>query len=282
MKGSMTFTPVFRRLVQAVSLVALNSSLGAGQAKWLCVPVMNCHSCSLAWLACPIGVFIHYAGYRVFPFLALGMLLLAGALLGRLLCGWVCPMGFLQDLLYRIPGRKIELPGWTRFIKYGLLALTVVGLPFWLGEETWGSFCRGCPVSAMQATIPGLLEGGGGPVPVRTVVKLGILAAVLIMAVLNRRVYCRVLCPIGAALAPFNSISLWRVKPVEGCVACKQCDSVCPTHCGPSSRMKAGEPPSHAAECVACGDCRGGCPVRQKSGRGGAQSPIDSTGSSVV
>ena len=282
MKSNATFTPVFRRIVQAVSLVALNSSLGAGQVKWLCLPVMNCHSCALAWFACPIGVFIHYAGYRVFPFLALGMLLLAGALLGRLLCGWVCPMGFLQDLLYRIPGRKIELPGWTRFIKYGLLALTVVGLPFWLGEETLWSFCRGCPVSAMQATIPGLLEGGGGPVPLRTVVKLAILAAVLLLAVLNRRVYCRVLCPIGAALAPFNAFSLWRVKPVEGCVACKQCDSVCPTHCGPSPRMKAGAPPSHAAECVACGDCRGGCPVRQKSGRGGAQSPIDSTGSSVV
>ena len=212
------FSPVLRRIVQAASLVALNSSWASGQAKWLCVPVMNCHSCALAWFACPIGVFIHYAGYRVFPFLALGTFLLAGVLLGRFLCGWVCPMGFLQDLLHKIPGRKIELPAWTASIKYVLLALTVVALPFFLGADTQWSFCRGCPVSAMQATIPGLLGGDGGGLPTRTIVKLAILAAVLLLAVLNRRVYCRVLCPIGAGLAIFNHFSFWRVKPAEGCI----------------------------------------------------------------
>ena len=250
--------------MQVASLAGLNSSLGAGQIKWLCLPVMNCHSCALAWFACPIGVFVHYAGYRVFPFLALGTLLLAGVLLGRFLCGWVCPMGFLQDMLHQIPGRKIELPGWTRWIKYVLLAVTVVLLPYWLGAETLWSYCRGCPVSSMQATIPGLLEGGGGPLPVRTIVKLGILAAVLLLAVVSRRGFCRVLCPIGAALAPFNAFAFWRVKPVEGCVACRKCDSACPTRCGPSPRMSAGVPPSRAAECVTCHDCRTICPVRRR------------------
>mgnify|MGYP003587201026 CR=1 FL=1 len=276
------FSPVLRRVVQAVSLVALNSSLAGGQAKWLCVPVMNCHSCSLAWFACPIGVFIHYAGYRVFPFLALGTLLLAGVLLGRFLCGWVCPMGFLQDVLHKIPGRKIALPEWTKYTKYVLLALTVVLLPFWLGEDTRWSFCRGCPVSAMQATIPGLWSGGGGALPLRTIVKLAILAAVLLLAVLNRRVYCRVLCPIGAALAVCNHISFWRVKPVEGCVGCKKCDATCPTQCGPSPEMIAGQAPSRQAECVVCGDCRRGCPVRKKPRKQAAQSPVAPPAGSVV
>lgn len=265
------FSPVFRRIVQAGSLVALNSSLGGGQAKWFCMPVMNCHSCSLAWFACPIGVFIHYAGYRVFPFLALGTFVLAGVLLGRFLCGWVCPMGFLQDLLYKIPGRKIALPGWTAYIKYVLLALTVVLLPFLLGADTLWSFCRGCPVSAMQTTIPSLLGGGGGALPMRTIVKLAILAAVLLLAVLNRRVYCRVLCPIGAGLAIFNHFSFWRVKPVAGCVGCKKCDATCPTQCEPSPRMIAGTPPSRHAECVACHDCRVNCPVLKKPLRRAAQ-----------
>ena len=259
------FVPLLRRATQLASLVALNSSWAGGQVKWLCVPVMNCHSCSLAWFACPIGVFIHYAGYRVFPFLALGTFVLAGVLLGRFLCGWVCPMGFLQDLLHKIPGRKIALPDWTRSIKYVLLGLTVVALPFLLGADTSWSFCRGCPVSAMQATIPGLLGGeGGGPLPLRTIVKLAILAGVLLLAVLNRRVYCRTLCPIGAGLAVFNHISFWKVKPVEGCVGCRKCDATCPTQCGPSPRMIAGVPASHAAECVACHDCRTGCPVLGK------------------
>lgn len=274
------FEPVLRRIVQALSLVALNSSWAGGQVKWLCVPVMNCHSCSLAWFACPIGVFIHYAGYRVFPFLALGTFLLAGILLGRFLCGWVCPMGFLQDLLYKIPGRKIALPDWTKYVKYVLLAATVVALPFWLGEDTLWSFCRGCPVSAMQATIPGLWAGDGGPLPLRTIVKLSILAAVILLAVLNRRVYCRVLCPIGAGLALFNHFSFWRVKPVEECVGCKKCDSACPTQCGPSPRMVAGASPSRHAECVACHDCRNGCPARRKSGNRPAEGSVDADGKS--
>ena len=259
--------PIWRRAVQAVSLVALNSSFGGGQAKWLCVPAMNCHSCSLAWFACPIGVFVHYAGYRVFPFLALGTFLLAGALLGRLLCGWVCPMGFLQDMLYKIPGKKFALPGWANWVKYVLLAATVFAIPYWLGAETLWSYCRGCPVSAMQATIPSLLGGGGEGLPLRTLVKLGILAGVLLGAVGSRRFFCRALCPIGAGLAVFNLFSFWRVKPVEECVGCKKCDGVCPTQCGPSPRMVAGVAPSRAAECVACGDCRSGCPVRGR-GRG--------------
>ncbi len=264
MIGKSLITPLARRLVQVASLVGLNSSFGGGQVKWLCVPVMNCHSCALAWFACPIGVFVHYAGYRVFPFLALGTLLLVGVLLGRFLCGWVCPMGFLQDLLYKIPGRKIALPGWTKNIKYVLLAVTVMLLPFLFGGETLWSYCRVCPVSALQSTIPNWISGGGGALPLRTIVKLAVLAAVLLLVVISRRGFCRVLCPIGAALAPLNHLSFWRVKPVDGCIACKQCNTACPTQCEPAPRMIATMPPSHAAECVICHDCRTACPVLRR------------------
>ncbi len=282
MIGQAIVTPVIRRIVQAVSFVALNSSWAGGQVKWFCMPVMNCHSCSLAWFACPIGVWVHYAGYRVFPFLALGMVVLIGVLLGRFLCGWVCPMGFLQDLLYKIPGRKRSLPAWTKYVKYVLLALTVFLLPFLLGETTLWSYCRGCPVSAMQVTLPNLLGGGGGGLPLRTVVKLAILVAVLLLAVVSSRGFCRVLCPIGAMLAPFNHWSLWRVKPVEGCVGCKKCDSICPAECAPSPGMIDRQPPSRQAECVVCGDCRTRCPVRKRAPAGGRKHSIASPADNMV
>ena len=276
MIGQNIFTPVYRRIVQALSFMALNSSWAGGQVKWFCLPVMNCHSCSLAWFACPIGVFVHYAGYRVFPFLALGLLVMTGVLLGRFLCGWVCPMGFLQDLLYKIPGRKIALPAWTKFIKYVLLVLTVVLLPFLLGETTLWSYCRGCPVSAMQATLPNLLSGGGFPLPVRTVVKLVILVAVLLLAMVSSRGFCRVLCPIGALLAPFNHLSFWGVKPVVGCVGCKKCNSTCPTQCAPAPAMMDHRSPSRQTECVVCNDCRTRCPVRKKTVSKGPADSVDS------
>ena len=60
-----------RRVVQVLSLLALHSSWGP-ELKWLCVPVLSCHSCALAWFACPVGVFVHYSAYGVFPYLAVG------------------------------------------------------------------------------------------------------------------------------------------------------------------------------------------------------------------
>lgn len=250
-----------RMTVQLVSLLALNSSWGP-EAKWFCSPVLNCHSCALAWFACPIGVFIHFSGYRLFPFFALGTVLLIAVLLGRWLCGWVCPFGFLQDLLHRIPTRKISLPRWTNAIKYGVLILTVFLLPFLLGELTQFSFCRICPASAVQVTIPGLAKSGFAGIAGSTAVRLGVLAVVIVFSVLSTRAFCRVLCPIGALLAPLNLISFGRVRAPKGkCVSCSRCDKVCPTDDRPSERLMRGQDPSRSADCVLCGDCSAVCPT---------------------
>ena len=139
-----------RRWSQVASLLALNSSLWGMETQWPCWPVLNCHSCALAWFACPVGVFTQYAGLHVFPFLAVGMILLAGALVGRLLCGWACPFGLVQDLLYKIPSRKLSLPAWTSKLKYAVLALGVLALPWIFGGETLASFCRVCPAAHFQ------------------------------------------------------------------------------------------------------------------------------------
>jgi ferredoxin-type protein NapH len=251
------------RIVQFLSLIALNGAFMGVQAKSFCMPVMNCHACALSVFACPVGVIVNYAGYGMIPFLLLGTILLIGVFLGRLLCGWVCPMGLLQDLLHKIPGKKISLPDWTRYIKYVLLGVTVILLPFLMGGETLWSFCRMCPVSAMQATIPGLISGSG-VLPTRTVIKLVVLVLVLLLAVVSKRSYCRVFCPIGAMMAPFNRYSFLSVRPVSGCFACKKCNKICPTECNPAPAMIAGKSPSLNPECVTCYACRERCPVTEK------------------
>lgn len=194
------------------------------------------------------------------------MLLVVGALIGRMLCGWVCPFGFLMDMLYKIPGPKFGLPAWTGYIKYVVLVTTVFVLPFMWGEETLYSFCRVCPASALEVTVPNLVTGGFEGIEVSTVVKLGLLAGVLVLGVFSSRSFCKVFCPIGALLGPLNHISFWAIRPhaAQPCTACKKCDQVCPTNGRPLSRIAKGVPPNRAMDCVVCHDCQKVCPERPK------------------
>ncbi len=251
-----------RRITQTLSLLLLHSSWGP-ELKWFCNPVLSCHSCVLSWFACPIGVYIHYSGYHLFPFIALGMVLLLGIVFGKLFCGWVCPFGFLQDMLHKIPTRKLTLPKWTSHIKYLVLVLMVFLIPFFLGEETMYSFCRICPASALQVTLPNLFSSGSLILPLATIVKLTVLIVVLLAVIFSRRAFCKVLCPIGAILAPLNLLSFWKVKlPTDNCISCDKCDEVCPSTISPSSRIAKGVVSNRSLDCIVCHDCRTVCPQK--------------------
>jgi ferredoxin len=252
-----------RRAVQVVSLLFLHSSFwNWAQLKWFCNPVLSCHSCPLAIFACPVGVFVHYSGYHVFPFVAVGTVLFLGVLFGRLLCGWVCPFGFLQDLLYKIPTWKFVMPDWTRFVKYGVLILMVFTFPFLLGELTSLSFCRICPAAALQSTLPRALDTGVDWLQTLVVVKLGFLVFFLVLATLSNRSFCKVVCPIGAMLAPLNLVSFWKIKPsTMTCMKCSWCDHKCPPSGAPSSRISADVPPNRVMDCVYCYECKNACPM---------------------
>jgi len=256
-----------RRISQFISLLILHSSWGP-EAKWLCNPVLSCHSCVLSWFACPIGVLTQFAGYHVFPFLAIGTVLLFGVLFGRLLCGWVCPFGLLQDLLHKIPSRKFALPNWMRYIKYAILAVMVLLLPYLLGGETMLSFCRICPAATIQASIPSMISEKFANAGTHAIVKLTIMAAVLALAVFSARGFCKAFCPIGAILAPLNLVSFWFIRMPEGaCIACKECDTACPMQGQPSSRIEKGIPSNRFAECIVCHECQFGCPIHGKQGQ---------------
>jgi len=253
-----------RRWVQVASLLALHASWGP-EFKWLCLPVLSCHSCALSWFACPIGVLVHFSGYHLFPLFALGAILLLGLLFGRILCGWVCPFGFLQDLMYKIPGRKWTLRAWTGWIKYGVLAVGVIALPFLLGSETWWSFCRICPASALQVSTPGLIAEGPSYLSLATGIKFTFLFAILGFVVVSHRGFCKTACPIGAILGPLNHVAFWAIgmPKKEACSMCGKCDKVCPMDGEPSGRVADDLAPNRAADCIVCHDCQSSCPVHK-------------------
>ena len=110
--------PTKRRLVQLYSALLYNANLKGfvngqiytGKTKALCVPGFNCYSCPGATGACPLGSLqASLAASDKQPgFYVLGILLLYGVIAGRTICGWACPMGLIQELLYKIPTPKIK------------------------------------------------------------------------------------------------------------------------------------------------------------------------------
>lgn len=271
-----------RRLYQTISLFLLHSSLWDwAQLKWFCNPVLSCHSCALSWFACPIGVFIQHSGCRIFPFLAVGMVLVLGMLLARVLCGWMCPFGFLQDLLHKIPSPKFKVPGWMSYIKYLVLIFMVALLPYFFGGNTAFSFCKICPASALQVTLPNLIQSSFGVVTVGNLIKLGFTASILLLAVFGSRIFCKAFCPIGAMLAPLNLVSYWGMKiPTKNCVSCHMCDKACPTQITPSANVLEETSANRALDCVVCYECVDTCPVKKKEEKKKLASIKDASSSS--
>ena len=120
---------------------------------YLCSPVFHCHSCPLAVLACPIGVLANFSALHVFPFLAVGTLVVTGVVFGTFVCGWACPFGFFQDLVGRIPTPKVRLPSWLGYTRYATLGGLVLAIPYFYGENHPLFFCR---------LVSGGSNGGGG------------------------------------------------------------------------------------------------------------------------
>jgi len=248
-----------RRIVQGISLVAFN--LGAFfQQKQVCIPILHCHGCVLASFACPIGLMGQYAQYLIFPFLAIGIMGVIGALLGRALCGWVCPFGLIQDLLYKIPSHKFRLPTWFRLPKYFVLLALVVLVPMFLGVFHPWFFCRWCPVATFEVTIPNAISQGGFEDPANAVARLAILGLVLVMAITSARSFCIGLCPIGAMMGPFNRVAaLYLRRNPAKCDECGACVSTCPAR-QVADAQRGKLPGDSDFECMLCLECTKQCP----------------------
>ena len=114
-----TCRPSTRRLIQLYSALLHNAYLRGfidgeiyqGKAKYACVPGLNCYSCPGAVGACPLGALqnaLAAAGHRAGWYVA-GVFLLFGTILGRTICGWLCPFGLLQELMHKVPTLKINI-----------------------------------------------------------------------------------------------------------------------------------------------------------------------------
>ena len=266
--------PSLRLWVQAVFTAVTNGyaagfaqgKIYTGPTKTLCVPGLNCYSGPGALGACPIGSLQAVLGSRQykFAFYVFGFLMMTGALLGRLVCGWLCPFGLVQDLLHRIPvGKKFrKLPGdkGLRWLKFGILAGFVILLPLYavdiVGQgQPW--FCKYiCPSGTLMAGLPLVFSNPQlqGAVGWLFAWKNLILIVLVLLSVVVYRPFCRYLCPLGAVYGLFNPVSFYRFRvDPDKCTSCGACQKSCkldiPVWKQPNSM-----------ECIRCGDCRRACP----------------------
>lgn len=254
---------VKRRLSQLCAALLYNSAPLGGRAylpQELCVPGLNCAYCPAAVAGCPLGAWQNLCsgGLGRVPFYLAASILLAALCLGRLICGWLCPFGFLQELLYKLPGPKLAKGRWSRrlsALKY-LLLLGVTAVPLYLfysGGAPLPVFCEYlCPNGFLSGLLM-LLTGEGFAYAFLGWGK-GLLAlAVLLLVICCYRSFCRFFCPLGAFYSFFHSFALVGIKvdPAR-CLRCGACTRRCLLDC-----RQVGD-----RECIACGACRQHCPTQ--------------------
>ena len=192
----------FRGWIQAGAALLTNlhlpnfikGGLYQGTGKTVCVPGLNCYSCPAASGACPIGAFQAVAGSSRFRFsyYVTGFLILLGVLLGRFICGFLCPFGWFQELLHKIPTKKLstkKLKPLT-YLKYVVLLVMVVLLPALVVNDVGMGdpfFCKYlCPQGVLEGAIPLSIANSGIRAALGSLFtwKFAILLGILVLSIL--------------------------------------------------------------------------------------------------
>ena len=266
----------FRGWIQAIATVLTNihipnffkGKIYTGSGKNICVPGLNCYSCPGAAGSCPIGAMQAVSADRkhTIPYYALGAVLFMGTVLGRFICGFLCPFGWFQELIYKIPPkRKLRVPEKPdkalRWLKYLILVLFVLILPnVLLDRFGQGSpyFCKWiCPAGTLEGGIPLILTNPS----LKNMLggtfwwKMTLLIMTLVSSWMIYRPFCKYICPLGALYALLNKISIARMNlDRESCISCNKCVRSCPMQVNVLKDI-------NSPECIRCGKCAEVCPT---------------------
>lgn len=266
--------PTKRRLIQLYAALLTNANIKGffsgkiytGDTKNLCAPGLNCYSCPGAVGACPLGALqdsLAQSG-KTAPFYIIGILFLFGLMFARFICGFLCPFGLIQELLYKIRTPKLRKSRFTRilsYFKYVLLGIVIAIPIIYAGIP---SFCKYiCPAGTVEGAVSLLANVKNsdfyGMLAYLFTWKFCVLVVVVVACIFIYRFFCRFICPLGAIYSLFNRISLIGVKlDKEKCIDCGLCIQGC--------KMDIKHVGDH--ECIQCGECISVCPVQAISWKG--------------
>ena len=263
--------PSKRRLVQLYCALLYNAHVKgfvegeiykskSPTTKGLCVPGFNCYSCPGAVGACPLGSLQNAIGTtnKQIGWYVFGILMLYGLILGRTICGWLCPLGLIQELLHKLPTPKIKKSRVTRalsWLKYVLLAVFAVGITAWYGIAhgvALPGFCKYiCPAGTFEGAVMLLSNpsnaGDFSMLGILFTRKFIIMLVIGLACVFCYRSFCRFLCPLGAIYGFFSKLALVGVK--VDAARCNGCGS-CVRACGMDVRHVGDHECIHCAKCM--------------------------------
>lgn len=257
--------PTKRRLIQIYSALLFNANIKGyfgkgnniifrGATKYLCTPGLNCYSCPGAVTACPLGALQNAmaASKTRAPYYIIGIICILGLMLGRTICGFLCPTGLLQDLAYKIKTPKLRKSRFTRimsYFKYVLLAVFVIAIP--IIYQGIPAFCKFiCPAGTFGGALFLLLNPNNADLfpmlGILFTIKVVMLVLFIVACIFIYRFFCRFFCPLGAILGFFNKFALIGVTVDND--KCNDC-GLCVTKC----KMDVKYVGDH--ECINCGEC---------------------------
>ncbi len=209
-------------------------------------------------LACPFGVLqnVFSAKFILLSTVVSALLLIAlTVLFGRVFCGWICPFGFVLDIVDKIiPHGLFRLP---RFLRHRLNKYGVgIGSLAAAGAVGSQAFCTVCPIGTVCRSY-GLNSVMAGA-------ETAIVPAIAALNLGERRSWCRYFCPVGALFGLAAKIGLLRIEiGASKCkkFSCMRCASVCPMGIIPKEQLVQGiSPKIDMSECISCMRCVSVCP----------------------
>ena len=271
--------PSRRKIMQLYFAVLFNANLKGfvsgtifrGSSKQFCTPGLNCYSCPGATGACPLGALQGaFSAERSTLYYMVGTLALYGLMFGRMICGWFCPFGLIQELLYKVKTPKLPKSPLTWVLSFGkyvvlIFFVLIVPILYALRNIPLPAFCKYiCPAGTLEGGIALLSNAVNesyfamlGPL---FTWKFLLLVSLLTASVFIFRVFCRFLCPLGAIYGLFNKFSFFGVTVEDSkCIGCGKCVN----HCKMDIRHVAD------AECISCGECIDVCPTQAIRFKGG-------------
>jgi polyferredoxin len=279
---------LLRWLVQIFSFLFINGGLIGLGLTLIPLPINQPSAAPFTTILGAYDIFQHMLSTGVFPFLVFGTSLVIGAIFGRMLCGWVCPFGFFQDILRLIPVKKWKI---SKPLNKGLRDIRAVifwciivvagfvGFKELVGESVADSF----GIFAKQPWTPfnpaatlfvfffymvfwGQYPGGSegfaiGDWSFMFYFRIILLIAIVALSIFIPRFYCRYICPIGYAMGYTAKNSLIGIaRNPARCTRCGKCEEMCEKVAMQVPILDYSYERVRDTNCTNCGACLDACP----------------------